>query len=50
MLKDKLEVSETPIIRQMMEKYIEYGFRKQFVYPSKQHIDFAPAPGPGIIL
>lgn len=48
MLKDKLEVSETPIIKQMMEKFIEYGFRKEFVYPSKQYIDFAPASAPGM--
>ena len=47
LLKNKLEVSNTPVLKQMMEKYIEMGFERLLVYPGKQHVDFTPTPLPG---
>lgn len=47
LLKNKLEVSNTPVLKQMMEKYIEMGFERLLVYPGKQRVDFTPTPLPG---
>lgn len=46
-LKDKLQVSNTPGLKQIMEKFIAFGFKTLLVFPGKQHIDFTPTPIPG---
>ncbi len=46
-LKDKLDVSATPILKQIGEKYIEREFQNILVYPKKEHIDFTPAEPAG---
>ena len=46
-LKDVLEVTDVPGMKQMVQKYIIMGFKRLLVDPGKQHIDFTPAPLPG---
>lgn len=46
-LKDFLEVSNKPGLKQIMEKFIAFGFQRLLVYPGTQHIDFTPTPLPG---
>ena len=46
-LKDMLEVSEIPVVKSIMEKFISYGFKTLLVFPGKQHVDFTPTPLPG---
>lgn len=42
-------MSNTPVLKQIMEKYIAIGFQKLLIYPGKQNIDFTPTLLPGII-
>lgn len=42
-------MSNTPVLKQIMEKYIAIGFQKLLIYPGKQNIDFTPTQLPGII-
>ena len=46
-LKDMLEVSDIPVVKSIMEKFISYGFKTLLVFPGKQQVDFTPAPLPG---
>ena len=46
-LKDILEVSDIPVVKSIMEKFISYGFKTLLVFPGKQQVDFTPAPLPG---
>jgi Ca2+-dependent lipid-binding protein len=46
-LRDKVNVSQLPVAKQIMEKYIAIGFKQLLVFPGKQHIDFTPTPLPG---